>query len=237
MAHRPPLLLIPGLLLNADLWTDQVAALADLAEPFVTTAQIEHSSMAAIAGAILAAAPPKFALVGMSMGGYVAQEIVAQAPERVLRLALVSTSARPDAPAVRAQRAALIRQSGRGTFVGISRPTFAQWVHPDRAGDEALFARVAAMTRAVGREAFVRQQTAIIERPDYRPGLARIGCSTAVLCGDADRVTPPDHAEEMAAGIAGAVLAVIPDCGHLSPLEQPAALSAALRRWLDAQQS
>ena len=232
MAHRPPLLLIPGLLLNADLWADQILALADLAAPIVTTAQTEHSSMAAIASAILAGAPPRFMLAGMSMGGYVAQEIVAQAPDRVQRLALIDTSARPDSPEIRAQRAALIRQSGKGTFVGISRPTFAQWVHSGRAKDEALFARVAAMTRSVGRDAFVRQQTAIIDRPDYRPGLARIACQTAILCGDADRVTPPDHAKEMADAIPSAALTVIPECGHVSPLEQSAAVSAALRLWL-----
>lgn len=234
MAHRPPLLLIPGLLLAADLWAEQVLALADVVEPIVTAAQTQHSSMAAIASAILAGAPPSFMLAGMSMGGYVAQEIVAQAPERVQRLALIDTSARPDSPEIRAQRAALIRQSGRGTFVGISRPTFAQWVHPKRARDEALFERVAAMTRSVGREAFVRQQTAIIDRPDYRPGLALIACPTAILCGDADRVTPPEHAKEMADAIAGSALTIIPDCGHLAPLEQPAAVNTALRAWLAA---
>ena len=233
MAHRSPLLLIPGLLLNADLWTEQVLALADLVEPVVTTAQTQHSSMPAIASAILASAPETFMLAGMSMGGYVAQEIVAQAPERVRRLALIDTSARPDSPEIKAQRAALIRQSGRGTFVGISRPTFAQWVHPSRATDEVLFERVAAMTRTVGRETFVRQQTAIIERPDYRPGLARIDCPTAILCGDADRVTPLAYSSEMAATIPNATLTVIAECGHLAPLEQPAAVCAALRQWVE----
>ncbi len=228
------LLLIPGLLLSADLWAGQVAGLADLCNPQVTMAQTEHDSIPAMAAAILARAPPHFALAGMSMGGYVALEIVAQAPTRVTRLALVDTSARADTPEGRTQRLALIRQSQFGTFTGLSRLTFGQWVHPERARDAELFGRVKAMTMTLGRDVFVRQQTAAVNRTDYRPGLHKIACPTVVLCGREDRVTPLPHAEEMAEAITGARLEVIEHCGHLSPLEQPEAVTSVLRDWLQA---
>lgn len=226
------LLLIPGLLLSADLWAHQVAGLADLCRPRVTTQQTSHDSIPAMAAAILAEAPPRFALAGMSMGGYVALEIMARAPARVTRLALVDTSARSDTPEGREQRMALIRQSRFGRFTGLSRLTFGQWVHPDHARDAALFARVKAMTTALGREVFVRQQTAAAGRADYRSRLSSIACPTLVVCGREDRVTPLPQAEEMAAAIPRARLVVIERCGHLSPLEQPAAVTDAMRAWL-----
>jgi pimeloyl-ACP methyl ester carboxylesterase len=217
-------------LLGADLWRDQIAGLNDKFDRRVTDAQTQHDSLEGIAEAILATAPPVFALAGMSMGGVVAQEIVRQAPDRVTHLTLIDTTARPDTDKQRAHRAALIRQSAHGRFTGISRHAFTQWVHPERAHDFALYERIAAMTRQVGREAFVRQQTAMLNRRDYRPALAAIRCPLAVICGREDRVTPPDLAEEITTATAAASLTILERCGHLAPVEQPEAVTAIIGR-------
>jgi pimeloyl-ACP methyl ester carboxylesterase len=226
------LILVPGLLLTADLWRDQVAALSGRVARIVPEAQTRHDSLAAIAGAILAEAPDRFALAGMSMGGVVAQEIVRQAPERVSHLALIDTTSRPDTDAQRSHRERLLRQTAHGRFTGISRHAFHQWVHPAHADDTALYDRVAAMTRSVGRDAFIRQQTAMLGRPDYRPVLPGLRCPALVLCGADDKVTPPALARETATAIPGADLELIDRSGHLAPLEQPVAVTAALERLL-----
>jgi pimeloyl-ACP methyl ester carboxylesterase len=107
-----------------------------------------------------------------------------------------------------------------------------RWVHPSRVGDPLLAETVTAMTRRVGRDAFLRQQTAILGRPDSRPGLAAIACPTLVLCGHDDQATPVDRHREIAADIADARLVVIPECGHLSTLERPEIVNRELRAWL-----
>lgn len=191
-------------------------------------------SMAGVAESVLAAAPPRFALAGLSMGGYVSFEIMRRAPERVMRLALLDTSARADTPEQTEARRALIDLCDRGEFKGVTPRLLPRWIHPARLADTALTETVMAMTARVGREAFVRQQTAIMSRPDSRPGLSRIGCPTLVLCGREDQATPVEVHREMAADIANARLAVVPECGHLSPLERPAEVTAALRAWLAA---
>lgn len=232
MRERRPLLLIPGLLCTARLWRDQAAALADLAEVTVTTAQAEHDDLGAIAEAILARAPARFALAGFSFGGYVAFEILRRARQRVERLALLDTSARPDTPARRAQRRDQIRLAVEGRFLGVSDRLLPTLLHPDRLGDEALVADVKAMAEAVGRDGFVRQQRAILGRPDSRPLLPRIACPTLVLAGRQDVRLPLAVQEEMAATIPGAELVVVEHCGHLSTMERPVEVNCALRRWL-----
>jgi pimeloyl-ACP methyl ester carboxylesterase len=109
-----------------------------------------------------------------------------------------------------------------------------QWVHPDRMREPEFVATVSAMTLRVGREAFIRQQKAILGRPDSRPGLSRIHVPTLVLCGRQDLATPVEAAREIAADIDGARLVVVETCGHLAPLEQPAAVNAALLDWMAA---
>jgi pimeloyl-ACP methyl ester carboxylesterase len=226
----PPehLLLIPGLLLDADLWRAQVADLGGRVTCSVPAAHHAADTLPAMAAAILAGAPDRFALAGMSMGGVVAQEIMVQAPGRVSHLALLNTTSRADTPKQREHRDRLLRQSQHGRFTGISRHAFHQWVHPDHAHDAALYERIAAMTRSVGREVFVRQQTAMLDRPDYRAGLSAIRCPALVVGGEDDTVTPPDLARETAAAIPGARLLILPRCGHLSPVERPGEVTAAL---------
>ena len=226
----PPehLLLIPGLLLDADLWRAQTEALGGRIPCRVPDVHQAFDSLPAMAAAILAEAPVRFALAGMSMGGVVAQEIMVQAPDRVSHLALFNTTSRADSPAQREHRERLLRQSQHGRFTGISRHAFHQWVHPDHAHDAALYEWIAAMTRAVGREVFVRQQTAMLGRADYRATLGSIRCPALVVGGADDTVTPPKLAEETATAIPDARLLILPRCGHLSPVERPEEVTAAL---------
>ncbi|HEX3501194.1 MAG TPA: alpha/beta fold hydrolase [Stellaceae bacterium] len=228
---RIPLLLLPGLLCDAALYQPQIAALADIASPIVGDLT-RHDSIAAMAAAMLGEMPEYFSLVGLSMGGYVAQEIMRQAPHRVSRLALLDTSALPDTDEQRARRRGLIELVGKGHFKGVTPQLLPQLISPDRLTDQPLVYAVIDMAERIGRDAFLRQQKAAMGRPDGRADLKRIACPTLVLCGRDDAVTPVALHEEMAAAIPGAELVVIEDCGHLSTLERPEAVNSALRSWL-----
>ena len=225
-----PVVFLSGLLCDQGVWRAQVQALADVAATGVPALTLDDS-VGRMASRVLAAAPPRFALVGLSMGGYVALEVMRQAPERVTRLALLDTSARPDTPERAAQRRAGLASLDRGRFAGVTGPVLRRLVHPDRmsgpVGDE-----LRAMAARVGAPAFLRQQHAILARPDARPGLGRIAVPTLVGVGDSDAVTPPDDARELQRSIPEAVLHVFERCGHLPVIEQLAAASAVLRRWL-----
>jgi len=230
---RPTLILLPGLLLDERLYGAQIAALADRAEIRVSDLT-RADSIALMAAAVLAEAPERFALCGLSMGGYVAFEIMRRAPERVIRLALLDTQARPDSAEARARRRDLIALAERGAFETATTRLLPLFVHPERREDRALTATVAAMANRVGRDGFLRQQTAILNRVDSRPGLAAIACPTLVLTGRQDLLTPVEVHYEIAAAIPASTLVVLPSCGHLSPLEQPAMVTAQLAAWLAA---
>ncbi len=226
-----PLVLVPGLAASARLYGDQLPALWRHG-PVHVADHTRDDEIAAVAQRILASAPPRFALAGLSMGGYIAFELLRQAPERIARLALLDTSARPDRPEQTERRLAQIALAEAGRYGEVPDALFPLLVHPSREHDAELRALVRLMAEEVGAAGFVRQQRAIIGRPDSRPELAAIRCPTLVLVGDGDRLTPPEHATEMAAGIDGAQLVVVPECGHLSTLERPAAVTDALVDWL-----
>jgi len=214
------------------LWQPQILALGGQITPFVADLT-QQDTIRGLASAVLAKAPPRFALAGLSMGGYVAFEIMRQAPERVLKLCLVDTAARPDTAEQQERRRGLIMLSKSGKFKGITPRLLPQLVHPSRMQDVALTGLVMAMAERVGREAFQRQQTAILNRPDSRPTLKAIACPTLVAGGRQDLLTPIDIIREIAEGISQANFAIIENCGHLPPLEQPEKMTALLRRWLD----
>jgi pimeloyl-ACP methyl ester carboxylesterase len=227
-----PLVLLPGLLCTAALWNAQRAALCGTADVFVA-ALTGEDSMAGMAETVLASAPDRFALAGLSMGGYVALEVMRRAPGRVTKLALLDTSARADDPARTAEREELLALARQGAFDAVLRRLLPLLIHPDRlAGDPALCEAVRGMAREVGPEAYLRQMKAIMGRPDSRRGLPEIRCPTLVLCGAEDARTPPELHEEMAASIPDARLVVVPHCGHLSTMERPDAVNAALSAWL-----
>ncbi len=229
---KQKLVLVPGLLCDEDLWHDQLSALAPHADVAITMEQTRHPTVSAIAAAILAAAPPQFALAGLSMGGMIAMEIMRQAPRRVTRLALLDTSARgivDEEHAVRAGRIALVRAGHVDIMLGLQ---LSRFVPMTRLGDATLIDRALKMMRRVGAATYVRQEQAVMTRSDSRPALAAIRCPTLVLCGRQDAATPLVLSEEIAAAIPSARLAVVEACGHLSTMEQPDVVNQALVDWL-----
>lgn len=231
LAEPLPIVLVPGLLATARLYAEQIPGLWRIG-PVTIALHTRDDSMSAIAKRILSSAPPRFALAGLSMGGYIAFEILRQAPARIARLALLDTSARPDVPEQTEQRRAQIELARRGRLAEVAEALFPRLVHTARREDEALRHTVRLMAEEVGPEGFIRQQTAIMGRPDSRPGLAAIRCATLVIVGDGDQLTPPERAAEIANGIAGARLVTVPGSGHLSTLEQPRAVTQALTSFL-----
>lgn len=223
------LVLLPGLICDERLWRDVMTGLparsmvADLTQ---------DDSIAAMATRTLAAAPARFALAGLSMGGYVALEIMRQAPERVIRLALFDTSARADDEARRETRRKGIEMARSGRFIGVSRGLLASLIAPQHMGTP-IAAEVQAMSERVGQEAYMRQQVAIMNRVESRPMLGGIDVPTLVGVGELDKMTPLELAQEMAAGIAGAELVVFPDSAHLPTMENPGAVAEAMRGWLN----
>jgi pimeloyl-ACP methyl ester carboxylesterase len=231
---KPGLVLVPGLLCDALLWKPQIAALEGQFKCWVAD-HTRSDTMAGVGADVLRDAPfERFALAGLSMGGYAALEIVRQAAQRVARLALLDTSARADTPEQLEKRRDLISLAQRGRFVGVAQGLLPLFVHRSRLADEKLVSTVKEMARNTGRDAFVRQEQAIMSRSDSRALLPTIACPTLVLCGRQDAVAPLDRHEEIARGISGATLRVIEECGHLSTLERPAEVSDALKGWLAA---
>jgi pimeloyl-ACP methyl ester carboxylesterase len=222
-----PTVLVPGLNCSARLYAEQIPALWRLG-PVVIADHTRDDSIAAIATRILLAAPPRFALAGLSMGGYIALEIMREAPERVAKLALLDTSARPEMPEQTARRLPLIELAKTGRFSEVPDQQFPVFVHKNRHGDVTLRQFVRAMAEETGPSAFVRQEQAIIGRADLRPSLGAIACPTLVLVGEGDELTPPVLSQEIAAAIPGARLKVIADCGHLSTVEKPEAVTQSL---------
>jgi pimeloyl-ACP methyl ester carboxylesterase len=231
MDNSMPILLIPGLAGSPRIYAPVASAMWRLG-PVTVANHIRDDTIGAIARRILAEAPPRFALAGHSMGGYIAFEIMRQAPDRVAKLALINTQARPDTPEATARRRALIARAKGGQYRAVLDELFPGFVHPSRREDGALRKLVHDMGDDIGAEAFVRQQIAIISRPDSRSTLAWIKCPTLVLTGDEDNTIPNTLSKEMADGIPGAKLVILPDCGHLPQVEQPQATADALVEWL-----
>jgi pimeloyl-ACP methyl ester carboxylesterase len=232
-ADKTLLVLLPGLLCDAALFAPQVAALSDVCDPWIPDLT-RDDSMGALAERVLVEAPAeRFSLAGLSMGGYVAQEIMRQAPQRVERLALLDTRARPDSADELERRRTLIRiAEGAKGLAPVNKRMLPLLVHPDRLHDDTLARTIQEMAERTGIAGYLRQQNAIMSRTDFRPDLKQIACPTLVLCGRQDAITLVGFHEEIAAGIPGARLVIVEDCGHLSTLEQPQAVNAALRDWL-----
>ncbi|MGY3449758.1 alpha/beta fold hydrolase [Bradyrhizobium sp. USDA 4353] len=231
MTDALPLVLVPGLISSPRIYAPVVPALWRLA-PVMVANHIRDDSMVGIARRILAEAPPRFALAGHSMGGYIAFEIMRQAPERVGRLALINTQARPDTPEASARRRTMITRAKDGDYHAVVDELFTGFVHPSRQDDPRLRQLVHDMADEVGIDGFVRQLTAIMARPDSRPTLTAIRCPTLVLTGDTDNTIPNSLSKEMADGIDGSWLVVLENCGHLPQPEQPEETAQALMEWL-----
>jgi pimeloyl-ACP methyl ester carboxylesterase len=185
-------------------------------------------SLTKIAQRLLASVAGPFALVGLSMGGYIALEVVRQAPERVLALALLSTSARPDTPEQSASRRAQVAMVQAGQFDALVKAAFPLIVDASNADDDRLQSVWRTMAAEVGPEAFCRQQEAVIGRSDSRPLLPTITCPTLVVHGTGDRLIDPEHGRELAISIPGAHLELLNNCGHSPTLERVDATARAL---------
>jgi pimeloyl-ACP methyl ester carboxylesterase len=226
-----PIVLIPGVNCSARLYAEQIPVLWTFG-PVTVADHTRDDSMSAIARRILAAAPPRFALAGLSMGGYIAFEIMRQAAGRVVRLALLDTAPRPETAEQTKARLPRIALAEDDRLAEETDLHFPKLVHSARRGDAALKHLVRVMADETGADAFLRQMRAVMGRADSRPGLSAISCPTLVLVGDGDELTPPTAAQEIVAGIPGARLAVIPECGHLSTVERPQAVNTALAEWM-----
>lgn len=230
-SERIPLVLLPGLLCDQELWRHQLDHLGDMADMIVadfTTGE----SMGDFASHVLDIAPDRFALAALSMGGYTAHEVMRRAPERVERLALFDTNAHADSEEQSRRRRGLIELAQMGNFKGVTPRLMPLLIHEERMDDGELTGAIMDMAGRIGQAAFLRQQKAILGRPDSRGDLRKISCPTLVACGRQDALTPVDAHEEMAAGIPNANLVVIENCGHMAPMEQPEAVTALLRYWL-----
>ena len=231
------LVLLPGLMCDAAVWAPQVEALAGRVDCHVPDYG-DRNSLGAMAEHVLATVPAgRFALAGHSMGGRVAFEVWRRAPERVERLALLDTSYHPLAPgeageAERRQRLALLEIARRQGMRTMAREWALGMVHPSRHGTP-VFEAVLDMIERSTPDIFAAQIEALLDRPDATALLAMIDCPTLLLCGREDGWSPPSRHEFMRDRIAGARLVVVETCGHMSTMEQPAAVTAALQGWLD----
>jgi len=228
---KPLLLLLPGMTNNAALWQFVAPALASVAE--VRTPEFpDQDSVAAMAEVALAAAGSRdFCLAGFSLGGWVAQEIVVRAPERVQRLALIDSGAGP----IGAEMKVVMEKSRAAAAKDYDRlldRMLPGAVHPSRLADRPLCDAIMAMLREVGAGTFQKHCTAAIGRPDWRDELQVYSRRALIVCGRQDQTTPPQQTEELARLLPRATLEWIEECGHLSPLERPEAVAGALRQWL-----
>ena len=230
--HAPePLVLLPGMMCDARLFAPQVAALS--AERAVMVAPIHHhDTTAALADAVLAAAPARFALAGLSMGGIVAMEVVARAPERVTRLACLDTNGEAETPEVAARRGPQMEKVAAGGLRAVMRDEMKPNYLADGPRRGAILDLCMAMAEALGPDAFARQSRALMTRPDQRDALRAFPRPVLALCGAQDALCPVHRHDTIAALAPDAALVVIKGAGHLPTLERPEETTAALRGWL-----
>src|SRR5688572_23772547 len=227
------LLLLPGLLEDVDAFEQVIAGTADIATIVVADLTRADNMPALAQAALQQAAGGPLLVAGHSMGGYVALELMRQAPERVAKLCLLNTNARPDTPESTENRRRLMALADKD-FEAVVTTLLPKLMTADHLKDPILTGIIGAMALATGKEAFKRQETAIIGRADSRPHLEAIGCPTMVVAGRDDQLMPVAVLKELADGIPGARLEIIEDCGHMASLEQPDEVLALFREWIEA---
>ena len=228
------LVLLPGLAADATMWRAQLAALGRW-NPVVSDVHMRHDSIPAMAQALLAEHEGPLLLCGASMGGMIAMEAVRQAPQRVRGLALLGTNAQPESQDTRALREAAIVLFEQDRVAEVIAPNVAFAFHPDNAA--ALAPAYLEFVLKAGATQLVRQNRAVMARPDARPPLREVRCPTLVMCGDADRLTPPECSREIACLVPAATLVMVPRCGHMLTMEQPDRVNGALLAWLETASS
>ncbi len=222
--------LIPGLAADASMWQAQLGALSATWETVVTDVHMRHDSIPAMAQALLAEHAGPLVLCGASMGGMIAMQACRQAPERIRGLALLGTNAQPEGQEMRALREAAIGLFAQDRVAEVIGPNVAFAFHPDNAA--ALAPGYLEFVLRAGAGQLIRQNRAVISRPDARTHLREVRCPTLVMCGDADRLTPPECSREIASLVPDAQLVMVADCGHMLTMEQPETVNATLLAWL-----
>ncbi len=231
--HR--VILLPGLASDAALWRDQIPALQAAGHAVhVADTHVRAATLTGMALTLLAEHDGPLVLAGTSMGGIVALEVFRQAPQRVAALALLGSSARPDTPQMIRLRSDAVALFERGRTDEVLRANIPFAFHPSRQRDEALLQAYFEMIARAGAAQLMRQNRALMARPDSRPLLRRLRCPLLVACGDTDALTPPECSREIAAAVPHARLEILADCGHLLTWEQPARVNALLLEWLAA---
>ncbi len=227
-----PLVLLPGMMCDGRLFGPQIAALG-LRRAIHLAPITEHQTMAELAAEILAHAPPRFALAGLSMGGIVAMEVIRQAPERVTHLALLDTNPRAELPEVRARRQPQIEKVGKGGLRSVMRDEMKPNYLAEGPGKQAVMDLCMAMAMDIGPDVFIRQSVALRDRPDQQDSLRNVEVPTLVLCGRDDKLCPLERHELMHGLIPGSRLEIIEGAAHMPTLEQPDATTDALSGWLE----
>ncbi|ROZ79704.1 alpha/beta fold hydrolase [Ramlibacter sp. WS9] len=228
------LILLPGLAADETMWEAQVPALAPWA-PIVADVHAQpHETIEAMAAALLVTHEGPLVLCGASMGGMIAMEAARQAPQRITGLALLGTSARPETPDMRKLREGAIELFAQGRVAEVIEPNVAFAFHPDQARDAVLVRSYIDFVLRAGADQLIRQNRAVIVRPDARTHLAAVRCPTLVMCGDSDQLAPPECSLEIAALVPGAQLKWVPRCGHMLTMERPDVVNAELVAWLES---
>ncbi len=226
-------ILLPGLACDEELFHPQAQALAEAgARVHVSTAHSRRATLPQMAATLLAEHPGRHVLVGASMGGMVAMEMHRQAPQRVQALGLLGTTARPDTPELIALRTQACRMFAAGRMDEVLRANVLFAFHPTLARAPGLVDRYLAMIGRAGPGQLITQNRAVMARVDSRPHLATVRCPVLVVCGEADQLTTPEHAREMAALMPHARLEMVPGAGHMLTMEQPQRVSAVVLKWL-----
>ncbi|HZF81389.1 MAG TPA: alpha/beta fold hydrolase [Rubrivivax sp.] len=230
--RQPSLLLLPGLACDERLFGGQLSALTERHRVHVSDVQTRCPDLPEMAAALLAERAGRHILVGCSMGGMLAFEILRQAPDRVQAVALLGSSARADTPELIALRSQACELFAAGRMAEVLRANLLFAFHPNNQGRQALLADYLAMIERAGAAQLIRQNRAVMARPDSRALLPHIRCPVLVVCGEADGLTPPEHSREIAAGASRAELHIVAGAGHMLTIEQPAAVTALLLDWL-----
>ena len=229
------LVFLPGLAADSVMWQRQLDAMPAHLHAVVSDAHSRHSSLSAMAASLLQEQAGELILCGASMGGMLAMEVVRQAPQRIRGLALLGTSARPEAEAIRALREAAIVLFEQGRVDEVLQANLPLAFHPGRAQDLVLQQSYLDFVMRAGAQQLIRQNRAVMARADARLHLAAVDCPTLVMCGDADLLTPPECSREIAQLIKGAEFVLLRECGHMLTMERPDEVNAALLRWLSGQ--
>lgn len=222
-----PCVLVSGLLSNASLWKHQVDHLREVAESIHVFSPTQNTAEKMVQS-ILEAAPPQFALVGHSMGGWLCLEIMRKAPDRIIKLCLLNSTAEDDSQEKKIMRQNMILKAKEGNFQKVAHEIATRFVF-----NPLVKSDVEKMFLEVGKEAFIGQEEAMLNRKEIRSVLPNIACQTLVIHSAKDKNFSLKEHEEITSKIPYAKLAIIEDCGHMTPLEMPQALTTLLRLWLE----